>query len=248
MIQEVKSLSAHDIARIWELGHSMHPIERALLILSASCSGSTRNKLASLPVGRRDALLLEIRSRIFGDRMSCFAACPKCGEKIQFTLSARSMIVKGPDEPYDIAHELSSGGLSLLFRLPDSMDQLAAVSSDSIETARLLIIKRCLLQASSDGTPIETEDMQEKAINLLCSGILGLDPGSELLLDITCAACGNQWQALFDIVTFFWSEISAEAKRLLLEVHNLASAYGWSESDILSMSALRRRYYLEMIG
>jgi hypothetical protein len=49
-------------------------------------------------------------------------------------------------------------------------------------------------------------------------------------------------------VTFFWSEISAEARRLLLEVHNLASAYGWSESDILSMSALRRRYYLEMIG
>lgn len=248
MIQEVKPLSAHDIIRIWELGHRMHPIGRALLILSASCSGSTRNKLASLPIGRRDALLLEIRSRIFGDNMNCFATCPKCVEKIQFILSARSLIVKSPAEPYDIAHELSSDGLSLLFRLPDSTDQLAVVSSDNIEVTRLLIIKRCMLHASISGTPITTEDVQENAINLLCSGILELDPGSELLLDVTCAACGNQWQTLFDIVTFFWSEISAEAERLLLEVHNLASAYGWSESDILSMSALRRRYYLERIG
>jgi len=247
MIPEVKPLSAHDIIRIWELGHDIHHIERALLILSAS-SGSTQNKLASLPVGKRDALLLDIRSKIFGDRMNCFATCPECGDKIQFTLSARSLIVKSPDEPYDIPHELSSDGLSLIFRLPDSTDQLAVLSSDNIETARLLIIKRCLLKVINDGTPIVTEDVQENAINLLCSGILELDPGSELLLDVTCASCGNNWQALFDIVTFFWSEISAEARRLLLEVHNLASAYGWSEAEILSMSALRRHYYLEMIG
>jgi hypothetical protein len=39
----------------------------------------------------------------------------------------------------------------------------------------------------------------------------------------------------------------ARARRLLIEVHSLASAYGWSETDILSMSEPRRALYLEMV-
>jgi hypothetical protein len=31
-------------------------------------------------------------------------------------------------------------------------------------------------------------------------------------------------------------------------VHLLASAYGWSEGDILSMSPVRRQFYLEISG
>ena len=42
-------------------------------------------------------------------------------------------------------------------------------------------------------------------------------------------------------------EIHAWAKRTLREVHTLASAYGWSEREILSMSAVRRALYLEMV-
>jgi hypothetical protein len=52
---------------------------------------------------------------------------------------------------------------------------------------------------------------------------------------------------IFDIASFFWTEIAAEAKRLLGEVHILASAYGWREADILSLNPLRRRFYLEAI-
>jgi len=52
---------------------------------------------------------------------------------------------------------------------------------------------------------------------------------------------------MFDIVSFFWSEICVQAKRLLREVHILARAYGWREADILSMSAARRQLYLEMV-
>jgi hypothetical protein len=34
----------------------------------------------------------------------------------------------------------------------------------------------------------------------------------------------------------------------LEEVHTLASAYGWAQSEILSMSASRRRRYMSMIA
>jgi hypothetical protein len=66
------------------------------------------------------------------------------------------------------------------------------------------------------------------------------------MLDFACPSCGHEWQSLFDIAAFFWAEIAAQARRLLREVHQLASAYGWREADILAMSARRRRAYLEM--
>ncbi len=52
---------------------------------------------------------------------------------------------------------------------------------------------------------------------------------------------------MFDVVSFFWSEICVQAKRLLREVHTLARAYGWREADILNMSTARRQFYLEMV-
>jgi len=67
-------------------------------------------------------------------------------------------------------------------------------------------------------------------------------------LDLACPSCGHLGQAIFDISAIFWAEISAQARRLLREIHLLASAYGWREADILAMSARRRQAYLEMIG
>ena len=71
------------------------------------------------------------------------------------------------------------------------------------------------------------------------------DPQAETLLDFECPACGLRWQALFDILPFLWTELQARARNLLNDVHDLARAYGGSEKDILGMSAVRRRYYLE---
>jgi hypothetical protein len=34
----------------------------------------------------------------------------------------------------------------------------------------------------------------------------------------------------------------------LLEVHALASHYGWTEPDVLALPPARRRAYLEMVG
>jgi hypothetical protein len=51
-----------------------------------------------------------------------------------------------------------------------------------------------------------------------------------------------------DPVTFFWSELQATARRILLQVHTLASAYGWSEREILGLSDTRRSLYLQMVN
>jgi hypothetical protein len=74
------------------------------------------------------------------------------------------------------------------------------------------------------------------------------DPQADTQLSLTCPGCDHRWQALFDIVSFFWSELEALAIRVLREVHLLASAYGWREEDILAMSPPRRQLYLGMVG
>lgn len=72
------------------------------------------------------------------------------------------------------------------------------------------------------------------------------DPGAELTLEIACPECGAATPAELDIAAYLWTELDAWARDLLLDVHLLASAYGWSEPEILALSPLRRRYYLEL--
>ena len=74
------------------------------------------------------------------------------------------------------------------------------------------------------------------------------DPQADVQLALSCPACSHQWQSVFDIVSFFWSEMNAWAYRILREVHILASAYGWREADILAMSPYRRQLYLKMVS
>ena len=73
------------------------------------------------------------------------------------------------------------------------------------------------------------------------------DPQTDVRFALACPACGFDWSAPFDVVAFLWAEIDVWANRLLGDVHVLASAYGWSEPDVLAVSPARRRSYLQMV-
>ncbi len=74
------------------------------------------------------------------------------------------------------------------------------------------------------------------------------DPGARIDLAVDCPGCGAAWSAPFDIVSFLWAEVDACARRLVGDVHALASAYGWTEDDVLALSPARREAYLELVG
>ena len=95
---------------------------------------------------------------------------------------------------------------------------------------------------------VSSNDLSKDVVAGLIAHMAECDNQAEVILSLECPECGHCWQLIFDIVSFFWSEISAQAKRLLNEVHTMAMAYGWRETDILSMSATRKQFYLEMIN
>jgi hypothetical protein len=78
--------------------------------------------------------------------------------------------------------------------------------------------------------------------------VAALDPGAETLLELSCVECGNTWELGFEPDEFLWREVAASALRLLRQVHVLARAYGWGESDVLALGPQRREAYLTLVG
>ncbi|GET39207.1 T4 family baseplate hub assembly chaperone [Microseira wollei] len=243
----MRSLSASDILQIWELGLCQHPLQRAVTILTVAFPEMSAEEVASLTIGERDGYLLRLREWTFGTGMKGFAACPQCSDRLEFTLDVADIRV-GDNQPIESEYRLSYGEIELQFRLPNSRDLAAIASCNNPIIAQQRLIQRCVLQAKQDGAILGTNELSEEAIAQLAKQMAKCDPQAEIMLDFTCPGCNYQWQTLFDITAFFWSEIAAFAKRLLREVHTLAKAYGWREADILAMSHQRRQFYLEMVG
>ncbi len=244
----MRPLSAEHILRVWEIGQNQHPLDRALTLLTFALPNQTRSELATLSIGRRDAYLLTLRELTLGPQLNCYAECPNCGEQLEFTLEVGAIRLVDPEQSLALGYQFTLDSVELQFRLPDSIDLAAVMVTRNLEKASLQLMQRCLLQAQRDGQAIAFEELPEEAIAQLQTQMAAADPQAETLLDLACANCQHSWQVLFDIGEFFWAELNAQAKRLLREIHTLARAYGWSEADILAMSASRRKYHLELVS
>jgi hypothetical protein len=241
-------MSAQDILMIWEEGQYQHHLDKALTLLSPSFPDSTKDVLATLTIGQRDSCLLSVRELTFGGRLNLFARCPKCQERLEFSMSTKDICaVQEPYEPGSI-FELAADDFVLRFRLPNSIDLAEAAGCRDVGAARMMLVERCMQQAFQNGMEIPGRELPEEILGRLSTRMAECDTNAEVLLDLRCPACDHTWQMLFDVVSFFWTEISYHARRLLDDVHTLARAYGWSESDILSMSQRRRQFYLDMVG
>jgi hypothetical protein len=225
-----------------------HPLDRALTILATAFPATPRETFATLSIGRRDSYLLGLRELTFGPQLNSYAECSQCQERLEFTLPVANLRVAETGTTAEQPYELTVEDHRLSFRLPDSRDLAATVACKDTVSARQVLLERCVLQATRDDSPVPVRELPAGVIERLAAQMAVCDPQAEIVLNLRCPACDHGWQVLFDIVTFFWAEIAAQAKRLLHEVHLLARAYAWAEADILAMSAWRRECYLNMVG
>jgi len=126
--------------------------------------------------------------------------------------------------------------------------EMLPASPQGAQAGRLILSARSVIEASHDGDPVPAAALPNDVVTAIAGCLGELDPQAEVLLDMVCPDCGTQWQALFDIAGFLWTELDAWARRTLIEVHRLAWTYGWREADILALGAQRRHRYLQMIG
>ena len=243
----IRALAASELLSLWESGRTLHRVDRALAMLRATCPELPDHALAELSVGQRDARLIEAQAAMFGERLDGVAACPHCGERLEFEIDLADL----PRESAPSAGApitIEDGGLRLSVRPPDSSDLSAIAAARSVEDGRRLLLQRCVAVDGGTGGNTDVALLPAVVLDRISALLSEREAQADVTLAMQCVACGHAWQLLFDIGVFLWSEIEACASRLLAEVDALARAYGWREADILAMSGTRRAAYLDMVS
>jgi hypothetical protein len=122
----MRPLSAHDILHIWEQGQRQHPVDQALTMLAVACPELALEHLAGLPIGQRDACLLDLWAQTFGATLYGAGTCPQCTERLEFPVVVADIRLPAPPEAQPL--ELTMAELTVRFRLPNSED-LAAIAA-----------------------------------------------------------------------------------------------------------------------
>ena len=234
------ALSSSALLLLWEEVVQEHPLERPLAILRALSPDDDADDLRALSVGRRDGALLALREAAFGHEVSGVVECESCGQELELSFDTREL-GRPPAGAGDGVHALTRSGRRIRFRLPTSDDLAAAAVRPGLEEARHELLQRCILRP-----PLaELDDEERKRV---VERMAELDPLADVSIELTCPECGAIAVACFDVASFLWAELDSAARRTLEDVHALASAYGWREEDVLGLTPMRRRLYLELAG
>jgi hypothetical protein len=239
----VRALAQADFLSLWEKGRALHPLDQGLLAIDAAFPEAESENIADWPLGRRNRALAELHCFYFGTVMEGWTSCPQCGEKLEFNVDGRAL-AESP-QPQQSERIVVHGGT---FRLPTSRDLAHIVqkreASEDSEAAAVQLLRACRVDGGGEDAPTWSEEEIEEAGEKMAEA----DPLAEIVLDFQCPVCNSESHESLDLPRFLWAELEAVARRLAMEVHTLASAYGWSESEILSLSDARRRLYLEMVN
>lgn len=243
----MRSLTANDILYIWEIGQNQHSIDRALTMLAVAMPDLTPDALARLSIGQRDSWLLMLRELTVGAQLASVVSCPRCGEQLELELNVRDLRFTDPTVAIEPESTVNLAEFTIEIHIPNSYDLAAVVGCADVETAYRQLLQRCIIQIDRSGERIGSEELPLAVLEQVSAQIAEIDPQSEIILNPICPACEHTWQVLFDIVTFLWTELSAQSRRLMQEVYLLARSYGWREADILAMSPIRRQFYLDLV-
>jgi hypothetical protein len=233
----MRPLSAITMLDVWDRARGVSVPRRALALLDAASPETPYHELAALPVGERDARLLALREWAFGADMRALANCPECNEAVEIALRADQMRA---GETHGSGFEIEIDGRMIAARAPSAGDLVELEDVRDAACAERVLLERCIGRSA--------DDLPEGVAESISRRMAECDPRANIELALECPACGRAWVALFDVVSFFWREIEAWARRVLGQVHTLASAYGWTEREILALSPSRRECYLRMVS
>jgi hypothetical protein len=242
----MRVLTASELLDVWELGLVESSSQRALMLIAAAFPDASTDATAGLSIGKRDAELLALREAIFGSKMVGLASCPSCGQQLEFNFDMADIRLPCPSESAETS-TLRLGDYRVEFRVPNSVDLTSLDQSADIPSNTRRLLERCVVHAHKRDQEVPVDDFPPDLLEAISRMMAEHDAQADIQLELACPQCSYHWDAPFDIASFLWSEIHNWASRTLGEIHTLASAYGWSEADILGLGPIRRRAYLDLI-
>ena len=217
-------------------------VDAACDVLHACIEGAApaREELAELSLGDRIAALLTLARSVDERPLESTMRCGSCGVQLETLLSPDELVAYHARASADgCARAKLDDGSELLLRLPTVRDfeswreRAAGVE----ELARDLTLDG---RALPSPLPAAWAAAIERALG-------DADPLVDFRLAIDCPDCGAHGRYPLDLEALALERLRRAHGELLVTVHRLASAYHWSEREILSLPAARRRIYLSMI-
>jgi|GEM_PF-618692 len=235
----------------WETLHGTDDVARPLGLLQAVWPQDDPALWRRASLGQRDACLFLLQASLFGGRLNTVAACPACGERLESQFDVQDVCAMPTRPPAPPApSELEHGDYLVSYRLPcsDDLQRLAGCEAGiDADAAVAELLRGCVLKAERGGQPLAPSRLPPSLVDCLDEAMARQDPLADLQLDVACPACGHRWSAGVDIARYVWDELDDWAQDLLAEVDLLARHYAWSERDILSLTPVRRRFYLDLV-
>jgi len=235
----MRVLTDSDFLDLWESGSRRHPLDRALLALGAAFPEDSFEGIAAWPIGRRNRALVRLHCSSFGPSLRGIVSCPGCGERIEVTVDGPTVAGGAADEAEGPGGTVEVNGEA--FRLPNTRDLARVARETDLRCAAVRLAEGCRLGAGASAAWSE-DDLDE-----IGAGMARADPLAEIRVTMRCPECGREGDEALDVVAFFWAELDSRVRGLVSDIHALASAYGWSEAEILSLGEGRRALYLEAL-
>jgi len=241
-LRPLRPLAGASLLDAWERGADQGDLERAITLLAAA-SGAPAAELARLDLPARNRALLRLRWVSFGADLAGFVPCERCGARLEFAVSVPQVLARLEDLVRGGTTEWTSGSVRCALRPATTEDLLAAVAEPDDDAARRRLLERCATAPGTDEAGLAAVRSDPEVL----ARLERLHEAAEITCAVRCPGCGASDLVDLDIARFLWDEVRHGALRLLRDVHDLASAYGWSEDAVLAMSPQRRRAYLEMV-
>lgn len=185
---------------------------------------ASEETVRNLPVGDRQFLARQLSVHLGHDPVWLTAVCRACGESFDFEVRQADLPVKEAGESFPFAQ---AGSLRL--RVPTGADQ-EAIAGLSDEKAMQVLFERCRIAGKGSAAAAEAA-IEDASPEVALAALAG------------CPACGAGNEVAVDP----YLGLPARGEDLFAEVHRLASAYHWSEAEILSLPRARRQLYLKLI-
>lgn len=221
-----------------------HPVTAAVRLAGRVAVSAAGEAVAwdELPAADLDAIALVIRQAWLGDTIRTHGCCadPACRERMDIAFGISAYLGHHRPRPCRGVlpgrragwFELAGGGA--LFRLPTIGDLQTAVGAPDAEL--------CLRQRCVD-PPVIPAAVARRISRAMCA----LAPSLGGPVTARCPACDGDVVLQFDPLTYTLAELRCAAGDLYEQVHLIASAFGWSERDILLMPRRRRARYAALI-
>lgn len=245
--ENLEPLRERRLLEAWDQALAAGDAGLSSALLSAACPGTSPEQWDTVGLPEVILQLVRLRQLSFGSTLAGYLPCSACGARIEFDLETAHIIQRLEPMAEESTADWAAGNDRFSMRTVNRLD-LAAVSAQAgWADARRALLERC---TQVNGGPAG-EERASAALHASIATALEtfnrLHQAAEITCRVQCGDCGRSEETDLDIARFLRAEVRHGAAKLLREIHELASVYGWTQEAILDLPKHRREQYLEFI-